>query len=352
MPSVLHIVDNRCRRAALDQLARLAGPDHRILSMGPGPDYAPLAGRIEPLHVPLGLLHMTVRRMRKTLRRADLLCAWSLSVLPAALALKKYFRCPAMYGLTALPDRRGLALLDRFCGEGLALTVPTAAHRRALAAKGIGAEQVHVVPPAGIPADPDARARARNLLGLATHEVVLAAPGPQIRRANQTAILWAHGMLDKMDLPIALLLTDPGPLAFKHVRFRRVTGCRREPIAAFGRLSRPEALAAADVAVFASQLDAGLWALADAAAAGRACIVADTPWARDLLPPDAAAWPGQFQPRPVCAAMLELIESADRRRALGAASGAAWQRKLRAESARAAQQAVYARLLALPAGVH
>ncbi len=352
MPSVLHIVDNRSRRAALDQLARVAEPGQRILSMGPGPDYAPLAGRIEPLHVPLGLLHMTVRRMRKTLRRPDLACAWSLSVLPAALALGKYFRCPVLHCLTALPDRRGLCLLDRFCGEGLALTVPTVAHRRALAAKGICPEQIHVVPPAGVPADPDARARARDLLGLAEDEVVLAAPGPQIRRANQTAILWAHGMLDKMDLPTALLLTDPGPLAGKHLRFRRVTGCRREPISTFPRLSRPEALAAADVAVFASQLDAGLWALADAAAAGGACIVADTPWARDLLPEDAAAWPEQFEPRPVCAAMLELIESPDRRRTLCAASRAAWQRTLQPESARSAQRSVFARLLADPAGMH
>ncbi|MFP4356532.1 MAG: hypothetical protein ACLFUJ_15570 [Phycisphaerae bacterium] len=335
MPFPLHIVDRDTPRCALDQLARLVGPQQRIISMGPPPEYPALADRFEPVHVPLGLFHMTIRRMRSRLCPPNLIHAWSPTVLSASAAMGKYFESPVVYSLTALPDRLSWALLVKFCEQGLGLIVPTEAHRRALQSKGISSERLWVVPPAACPTDPSGRAELRERLGLEPDELVLTAPGPSIRPANQHAILWAHGMLDAAGMPISIVLTDPGPLLGQLADFRRVTGCRKPPIEAWQVASRPELLAVADLAVFSSPVDAGLWALADTAASGLASVIARTPWATSLLDEDesAARWVDQFVPQPVCAAMLELIESADQRRQLGGRARQIARRELSAEVA-------------------
>lgn len=349
MAIALHIVDAGARADVLDQLARLAGHADRVVSVGPAPR-VPLPLPVRPVHRPLGSARLAAWRMRPLAEGVDVLHAWS----PVAAAAGRELTLACGKALvvslpSAGPPREAERLRQRVGPGLLGLAVPTRAARAALIRAGLPEAFVHVLPPAadGIADRQATRAAVRASLGVAAGDCLVAAPDPMVRHAGHDIAAWAHAIAREAHGPVRLLLPGDGPHAAAVRFFAGTTGHDDEIHLTGGLLSRDEALAAADVAVFFHVRSVGVATLASAMAAGLPIAASATAEIAEcvadgvsalLVPPN--------DPLAASAAMLRLVEEGDFARRLGQAARRAAKRLFDLAACRRRLDAIYAALIA------
>jgi glycosyltransferase involved in cell wall biosynthesis len=333
-PAVVHIVDRHTPLDLVHQLNVLAGPADKVVSVGRPPWPRRLGPEVHTVHIPMGLVHRTVQRLRSRFGRPEVVHCWSIRALGAASALAGLFRAGFVLSLACVPDqkRHRLEIRGMMAQSNLRLTVPTAAAKADLTtrgaadsdAEGLNPERIDILaPPAEPNLDHRIRDEARRKLGLSDEDFVLIAPGEAVRDARHERIAWAQGIIARLGLNIHLLLCDPGRYLTFTLNRQQMTGAEHPPRSTAGVVSRGQALAAADLAVFAQRRDVGCEAMAAAMGAGTACLAAPTRDAVDLLgPPRAAArYLTSAQPRALAADILHLAESPDELASMGLAAG-------------------------------
>lgn len=323
---VLHIVDERTPPDVLDQLRLLAAPGDRAVSVGPPPRWpgAPMA--VAAVHRPLGSAQLAGWRMRGPAGSADLLHAWSLEAMWGGRELGLATGRPLVVSLPCIGAPAQVEALRRAMGPGLfRLTVPTESARRELAARGLPAAAVDVLPPAAAPAEDRQAAggRVRRELGVGDSEWLIVAPDPMVRPAGHYLASWAHAIVRQVMAPVRLLLPGGGPVE-EHVRFfAGTTGYDDEVFITRDRFSPAESLAAADLAVFFHEGPVGVAALAKAMAAGLPIAAARTPDVTECLGAGGAAvLVDAGDPRQAAAAVLRLLEDRELAQRLAAAAAA------------------------------
>jgi glycosyltransferase involved in cell wall biosynthesis len=334
MTRVLHIVDRHTPLDLVHQLNLLRREGQDVVSHGRPPWPGILWARPRVVHVAMGMVHLTAQRIRKRLCRPDVLHCWSIRSLGPASAMAGLFRSGLVLSLARVPrQRRHVEEIGKvFLGAPLRITVPTEAARRALAEKlmsltklpgGASCEGVFeridiLRPPARALLDAHAKAEARRRLGIAPGHFVLAAPGEALREARHERIAWAQGILSRLDLPVHLLLCDPGRYLALTLGRKQMTGATYPPRQVTD-LGRNETIAAADLVVFAQACDVGCQAFAAALGCGAASLCAPTADAVETFGPDgdASTYLQSAHPRDLAHAVLRFIDRPESLQPLG-----------------------------------
>jgi glycosyltransferase involved in cell wall biosynthesis len=225
------------------------------------------------------------------------------------------------------------------------ITVPTTVMRQALVEAGLDTAEVTLLPPAVAPdADrPEVRRRVRERFGLSPQAVVIAAPSELTADAQHRLICWAQAICHHAASPAELLVPGSGPRQGNIEYFARTTGFGEHMHVAGPSLSRRDALAAADIAIFADQTPAGATILAMALAAGLPTIATRAADPAGLLGPTAAVVESS-EPQPLARELLRLLDDADTRARLAAQAAAHATATLDIEAAQNALTEIYSAL--------
>lgn len=305
----------------LDQLAILAGGDDTIASAGPPPDYRGFDLPVTAVHCPMGCGRLGGLRMGDLARPARIVHAWSPKAAFAARAIAWRYGKPALLSWPSLPTRRDLRWLCRQVRTWpVQLTVPTEVAHTAMVWAGLDASAVHIMNVPVRPAAPgqlaSARKRVRDALGVGDDQFLLVAPAEMTACAGHKYASWAHAIVRQIIDNVLLLMPSDGPNRERVRFFAATTGYNDEvffpedyPEPFTEGLSRREALAAADVALFLAERDTGLAAVLDAMACGVAIAAANTPDVAECAPDEQAALLCPVcDPRAASANVLRLIE--------------------------------------------
>ncbi len=331
MPQVLHIVDRHTPLDAVHQLALLREPSQTVLSLGrpPWPDVFP--GRVRVEHVGLGLVHLTAQRIRKRLGRFDILHVWSIRSLGPASALAGLLRTGLVLSLIRVPQQqRHLTEVRKVLTESaLRITMPTRAGRKRIAGLLTGKtanlqqevlSRIDVLyPPAQGSLLHEVRTGTREQLGIDPAHYVLVAPGEAVREARHERVAWAQGIVSRLDLPIHLLLCDPGRCLRLTLGRKKMTGAPYPP-RYIRSLPRNQVIAAADLAVFAQARPVGAQGFAACLGCGVASLSAPTADAVEVFGPpgQTARYLESAHPRDLARDILHLLEDPDQRSRLSA----------------------------------
>ncbi len=323
MTGTLHIIDGSTPADGLLQLALLAGPEDGIVSLGPPPEHHRLPG-VTPEHAPLGLAWLGGRRIARRFGPAGAIHAWSPRAARAAVTVARRRGQRAVLSLPCVPDAPAMGFIRAAVEAGdLALTVPTEAAARALAALGVAEGAVHVLPPpaAAIDDRQERRRRFRQAVGFAADVPVVAATGRVTPFSGHRYTCWAHAICRHAGSTLRTILHGEGPGLETLAAFTRATGFHAEMALTRWEAPLADVLAAADAAVFFQTRDEGVASLATAMAAGLPIATADTPDAVELLAGDPAALViPAGAPADATRAILHLIEQPALRARLGAAA--------------------------------
>ena len=336
MTAALHIVDARTPADMLDQLATLAGPGDRVVSLGPPPCWPGFDRAIQPLHCPLGAAALGGLYLRRIARREEPLHFWSPRAASALRTLPRWPLRRVLLSLPACPQAKearrigGLILMER-----LTVTLPTAAARDEAARLGLPASALAVLPPPAIAVDADALSRrrtaTRKAMGIADGQTLLLAPAEMYSEAGHKYASWVHAILRQMLGDVLLAMPFGGP-ARKHVEcFAHTTGYDDEvflPDRWPGGLGLLDALAAADLTLLLATRDADTAALAAAMAAGSPIVATGLPQHCEMAPDgQAALLVPPDDPRAASAAALQLIDERPLAQRLGAAAAGIARRR-------------------------
>ena len=290
MARAIHIIGAGTPVDMLAQAAALARPGETIVSIGPAPERRQFDRETVSLRAPLGSASLAGPRLRKLARDADLLHAWS----PQAAAAAQW-AASGKKVLFSLSHLRGIHQADIAISgvfDGLwTLTVPTNAQHRVLVALGLHPNHIFVLPPAGEPNGDADRIRrgVRDELGLDNDQFLLAAGGEMVHGNGHKQACWAHAMARILTDRTRLIFPESGPARRAIESFARSTGRQHEIFFTAETLSPPDALAAADAAIFLQRHDCGVGALAAAMACGLPILASDRPEIADCAPPGRAA---------------------------------------------------------------
>ena len=347
MPSVLHVLDAATPRDLLDQLALLACEDDTVVSLGPAPQGVSRRLGVVSVRRPLGPGALAAREARALAPEATVVHAWSLGVVSAARRMARVRGARLVVSLVTADawDPSAPPLSRRRGAPATVVTVPTETSRRALLARPLPAEAVAVLGPAAGPIDDRdrRRCRTRGLLGLTDRDVLLLAPAEMTRSAGHKYASWVHGILRQILDHVRLMLPGSGPVE-KHVRFfAHTTGYDAEVFLTADRFEAPDALAAADIAVFLQDRDCGVGALAAAMSAALPMVACGTRDVRELVR-DAATGllTARRDPRVQTASVLRLIDGPDLARRLGAAAADFAREHFHPDGVRARLARIYA----------
>jgi hypothetical protein len=321
MLGVLHIIDSDAPAEMLDQLALAASPADRLVSAGPCPD-RPLPWPVEELHRPLSAATLCGWRNGGFPGQEKAVHAWSIPAAQVAGAIADQRGCGAVLSLPHVPAPADLARLAKLVRGGeLMLTVPTESCRLCLLKALDCPATIHVLPPcARVTGDAAARRKqARASLGLAEHEQLVVAPAGITWQAGHCYACWIHAVLRQIKSNLRLLLPGVGPCVAEVRRFADATGHGEEILMPEEQLAIPDALAAADLAVFFFSREGGLSNLAAAMAAGLPIVA----WADDDVS-EILGDAGRLTPcgdvRSASAAVLEMLEAPALRASLAASA--------------------------------
>ncbi len=313
MTRIAHLIDAETSLDALRRLALLRGEGEPVTSIGAPPTAAGrCVGKVRSVHRPFGSAELAGRRIGR-LGDADVLCAWSRD---AALAAAASGDRPVLRMLDALPgDAPAIQELRAWTLRGVGLLAVTTEHaRRRLAAAEACDQRVCVVPPvASVCSRPaDVRAEIRVALGFAPGDTLLIAAGEMRLDSGHRHAAWAHAICRYAGADLRLLYPDTGPAAPRVRHFAGETGFAADHRFAEGRFVLPEALAAADVALFFARRQVDASALVSAMAAGVSVVATDASEVRELTDDGRAAvvTPAD-NPRAQAAGILRLIEEPD-----------------------------------------
>jgi glycosyltransferase involved in cell wall biosynthesis len=285
MPRVIHIIGGDAPAEMFAQVLALGGPDETIVSIGPPRGFGQIDRKIISLRAPLDISPLVSLQFRKLIGDADLIHAWS----PAAAEAAQW-STRGKSVLLSLANLRGvhqsdIAIAGVFDGMW-SLTVPTGAQRRVLITLGIDPHRVFVLPP---PAEPNDnaegdRSSARDKLGLDNGQFLLLAAGEMIHGNGHKRACWAHAMSRILTDQTRLIFPGCGPSRQAIETFARTTEHEHEIFFSSGRLSRAEAFAASDTAIFLQDHDCGVGAIIDAMARGLPILASDLPEISDCAP--------------------------------------------------------------------
>jgi hypothetical protein len=330
MAGVLHIIDGQTPTDMLDQLALLAGSEDVIVSCGPARQYAAFDSPVEQVHCPLGLGQLAAWKMRDWAAKAKLMHAWSPTAVPAVKALSRLTGLKAVLSLPCMPAKRDLPGLCRLADRWpFRLVVPTEVARMVLLWGGVRESAVSVLPPAVRAVDQadtaSRRQLARRALGVGDGQCLLVAPSEMTPAGGHKYASWAHAILRQLKGDLLLLMPLAGPNVERVRFFAASTGYGPEVFmpedsCAHG-LSRQDALAAGDVAMFLAERDVGVSALAAAMAVGLPIAASNTPDVAECAPHQTAALLSPTcDPRAAAADTLRLMEDRQLAGNLGAAA--------------------------------
>jgi hypothetical protein len=320
MSKVVHFIDAACGHDALLEAAQLAGAGQPLLCFGPPPgrDDSPSCFGLAVAVRTVSMARLKAARLGGVSVGEAVAQCWSVTAAGALQAAGGLAAPPVVrLARAAEPDIHGLLDLAGSCTPTVVCAHPAIA--AALADAGVAAE-VKVIGPLACtpPAGKTHRARSRRKLGLADHEVAIAAPGPVHRRSGHRMAVWATAILAVAEMPVRLVIRDTGRAARNVVNFARQGGFAGQVILAGADVQLPEMLAAADVAVFLGTDPPPPVHLASAMAAGLPIVPADIPAARDWLCFHDNALPAPpGQPRAIARAMMRLIEDGELASRLG-----------------------------------
>jgi glycosyltransferase involved in cell wall biosynthesis len=346
MTKVLHLIDSATPTDLLEQIPLLTGPGDEVVSVGPPPlEWArlralaadadrqvPIAGarlgaraaarRVTAVHCPMGAAPLAGGRLSSLAAGADVIHAWSLSAASAGLCAETMHRL--VVSTPCLPPERDLRKLAEWARDGgVVVTVPTEAARRGLVEAGGPDSCVRVLPPAAeATAQPaTVRARIRAELGVRDDQVLLVAPGEMVRAAGHKYAPWVHAILRQIRPDLRLLVPGRGEAA-EHVRFYVNSGGQEaEAFLTEGIYATPEAVSAADAALFFPERDCGVGALAAAMAAGLPIVASRTPDVAECTVGGEGAWlvpPGD--PREGAAGVMRVLDDVDLARRISQAA--------------------------------
>jgi hypothetical protein len=354
MSRVLHIIDSETPTDILDQLALLASEEHIVLSVGRPPTYTAFSLPVKAIHCPLGIPQLAAWRMRKMAEGRTIIHAWSHRSALAASALASLEHIHAVVTWNCLPARRDLSWLSKMTHRSsVDVTVPTEVAQTILTWMGAEQSQVHVLPPAAGPADPreleSARKRIREALGITDDQRLLVAASGMVRGAGHKYASWVHGIVRQIIDEVLLLMPCDGPNGERVRFFAATTGYNDEvffpenyPEELTTPVTRRDALAASDVALFLAERDAGLSALVDAMGCGCAIAGSNTPDIAECAPDGTVALLSPVcDPRSGSANVLRLIEDESLAKKLGTAARASAQDRFSVESARQRLEDIY-----------
>ena len=338
------MIDAATPRDCLRQLALLARPEDRILSIGRPPEHVPFAARA--VHCPLGMPPLAARRLRAETEGCRVLHAWSRfaaeAATPVAARRRQRLLLTVPFAASAATARDLAAAAHR---ENWLLAVPTRTLRTHLISLRVGAADVRVVPPAAEPVDRAARrAAARRALGLAEDDFLFVAPQEMTRHAGHKHVAWAHAIVREIGCRAKVLLVGDGPARPFVENFADSTGFGHEVLRVGYRLPPAECLAAADAAAFLAKRDRGVGGLAAAMAAGLPALCTRLAGQMETCPEGEASVgcePGV--PRTAAAGMLKLIEQDGLAERLGG-NAKARAEAFRPAAIRAALDEIYAEL--------
>jgi len=312
MPPVLHVIDRSTPPDCLGQLALLAGPEDRIVSVGPLPRHdVPVAG-VEALHQPFGSATLCGRRMRRRVSRASRLHAWSPVAAVAAVAAARGSGLQVLLTLPSCPGGQMLRSLPwRFGAGGLNVTVPTVSARQGLIRAGAAASIVHVLPPASLPVDhlAERRRRTRAAMGVGPGERLVISLADMTSADGHKLAAWAHAVIRQILPGVRLVIPGRGRCEGTVRHFARTAGHASDVLLTGDRFGQADLLAAADVAVLLSRRASRPGTMAAAMAAGMPIIASATPDARECTDGGACALlTPAGDPRGASAALLKLME--------------------------------------------
>jgi len=311
---VLHLIDRNTPLDMLIQIGLLAGTGDRIVSIGPPPQ-VPAGLNVRAVHEPIGSAVLCGLRLRSIARDAEVIHVWSPRAQRAGLAAAAGGSGRVLRSISAVPcsAKARASLLRSFRSRSVTVTAPTRAARDALIRAGLDASHVRVLPSAAgrIDGIPSRRKTMRAELGIPDDAVVLVAPDAMTRPANLNLAAWAHAIMQyAMDSQSWLLLPAGGPMERAVLVFARGAGFIESTVGPWPIDRLPDALAAADVAMFLRADDCGTSAVAAAMAAGLPIVAFDTPDVVECAGP-AAMLTEARTPRAAGQALLKLIEQPD-----------------------------------------
>jgi len=321
MTRVLHLIGRDTPLDMLNQLAALAEPHDRIVSVGPLPAWE---DRFAPkfVHMPLGLPALSGRGLWRLVRDADVVHAWSSIPHQTAVSALRNRAMGLVRSLPAAPSGRSLRRLQWIeRRRGAHWTVPTDNARQQLLSAGMAADRVWLVPPVAEapPADRPDQHQLRAEMGLADDELALVAAGEINRPASHRTACWIHAMLRYVEPTIRLILPDNGPMESSVRSFASGAGFSDEILGPWSPSKRLEIVGTCNVALFVPSEDCGVTAFVSAMAAGLPVAAFKTP---DLAEcgGQAVHFAHSATPRAGAQAALSVIESPDLRARLAEAA--------------------------------
>jgi len=349
MPRVLHVIDAVVSADMLQQLAMLVGEGDAIASVGRPPQGADFDVPVAAVHSPLGSAALSALRMGELARSAEIVHSWSPVGLRAGEVIARRFGPRHVASVPCCPRQERLARMVRRLKQGrLTLTLPTRIGRQTAVQAGAPEGSVHVLPPPAAAMDqPESRRRGtREALGIGDEVRIMIAPAEMRRDAGHRYASWAHAIVRQIREDLVLLLPGGGPLE-RSVRFFAETtsyGC--EEIFSGSRFPLPDALAAADLAVFFQQRDVGVAALVAAMAGGLPIAAAATPDVAECTADgEAALLIPRSDPGAASAAVLKLLEDAPLAKSLATAARARASEQFSPALCRAHLEEVYSAAL-------
>jgi hypothetical protein len=305
MIDVVHLIDSATPADAVEQMLAVREAGEAIISLGPPPRHTPLPA-VRCVHRPMGSTGMAGRSLRRALPTGATAHAWSVEAAEAGNSAG----VAVVLSLSEATDLDELQPLPWSLARlGCRIEVPTSRMHEALLAAGVDNDHMSVVPPAVAPQD-DAvavRERIRRDLGIAAEAVVLVAPAEMTRAARHRHICWAHAICGHADAGAHLLLPGGGTQERAVRYFSRTTGFDDRVLFTGASVSRRDALAAADTAIFAGDAPAGATILAETVAAGLATIATAASDPSGLLG-TVAVRVAEGEPQPLSRAMLAMLD--------------------------------------------
>ena len=352
----VHVIDRSCAPETILEALVLTGGDDPLVCIGPLPEavlaYEGAADRRRIASLPVSKLERQGGRILKHLAADDVVyhcwsarAAWeidgALSDRPARLVVR-----------LALPPTGAetTRLLQLANARQMALVFPGEFAAAVVRGRDIAAE-IHVIPPPAAGPEPGAggRSRLREQLGIAAGDVAIVAPGVVRRRSGHRLAVWAAGILAVAELPVRLIIQHTGRGARDVAAFARDTGSAGQTILA--DVSLPEALAAADIAVFLGRDFLPPALAASAMFAGLPIVASDTAGAREwLIHGENALLVRANQPRATARALMRLIQDKALAAELANASRAFAKGRFDPESVRRRWQKLYDSFPSSPGG--
>ncbi len=349
MSSTIHLVDSATPGPLLAQARRICRHDDPIVFIGPsGP--SPQAQGLERVHAPLGLARLAGLRLGRYLPGRAVAHAWSLRAAGAGRTLARREGLNLLASINRVPrDRRRDRLVSALQANELDLTVPSEIQRRALLARDVQAEAVHVLGPvADLPERTDRRRHdARGKLGFTDKNTVLVAPGAMHDATAGKFAIWVHVILHHFMPDVRLLLPGDGPARPRVRFFLESAGLPDLTWMGSEQVGEADALAAADIAMVLPRKTGCTHALAAAMGAGLPIVAADVPDLAEWAPAEEAALLVEpAQPRLAAAAAVRLVDDAPLAESLSARARAIAAERMSVDACRSALADIHAEVYA------